>query len=525
MKLQQIIFIFLLIITPLVGKHLQSDQNPLSNLHLNALFYSLDPSSISQNFAFYYLYSNTEQGENALKQAYNLINKQRGTQERFIPIKIPALDMDRIISIAYKKPRDKKVSLSDDQLEIIDHFSNHLANRSLQGHHIWEEKDLLSLKESEIDLARALLIYQFDNSEDGKKAILEYEAHIDLMTLQIAAKLSKNPTDLEKIEKINDFIFHEMKFRFPPHSLWAKDVDVYTFLPSVLDSRKGVCLGVSILYLSIAQRLNLNLDIVTPPGHIYLAYPTEEGIVNIETTARGISMPSKTYLGMNTISLQQRRLKEVIGLAFINQASTFWEGEEYEKAIELYNRALIYIPNDPLTKMFLGYNYLFVDDIKNANQLLSDVVDADFPYLLRKDTIPEDYLKGRASVQAIKTIFSKVDQSRKSILDKQAKLKQIVQRYPKFREALFQLAVTYLQLSREQEALDVLKKYQKLDPKNPTALYYLSILCMQRYDFEASWKYFLSAQMLAKQNNHDPICLKSLKHGLRKRYPNPYLFH
>ena len=77
-------------------------------------------------------------------------------------------------------------------------------------------------------------------------------------------------------------------FRFPPHSLYAKDIDVYTFLPSVLDSRRGVCLGVSILYLCLAQRLDLPLEAMTPPGHIYVRYGED---LNIETTARGIDVP------------------------------------------------------------------------------------------------------------------------------------------------------------------------------------------------------------------------------------------
>ena len=98
-----------------------------------------------------------------------------------------------------------------------------------------------------------------------------------------------------------------MRFRFPPHSLHAKDIDIYTFLPSVLDGRRGVCLGVSILYLCLAQRLGLDLEIITPPGHIYVRYQSPEGeMINIETTARGIDIPSERYLGMETRKLQTK---------------------------------------------------------------------------------------------------------------------------------------------------------------------------------------------------------------------------
>src|SRR5205807_1806234 len=98
-------------------------------------------------------------------------------------------------------------------------------------------------------------------------------------------------------------------------------------------SRQGVCLGVSILYLCLAQRLDLDLEIITPPGHIYLRYPGKEQMINIETTARGINLPSDTYLGINTRKLEKRTLKEVIGMAFFNQASVYWEKGDYATTV------------------------------------------------------------------------------------------------------------------------------------------------------------------------------------------------
>jgi regulator of sirC expression with transglutaminase-like and TPR domain len=92
------------------------------------------------------------------------------------------------------------------------------------------------------------------------------------MALQILARLPENASSEEMIRVMNEMLFNEMRFRFPPQSLGIKEVDLYTVLPSVLDSRRGVCLGVSIIYLCLAQRLDLNLEVITPPGHIYVRY-------------------------------------------------------------------------------------------------------------------------------------------------------------------------------------------------------------------------------------------------------------
>ena len=345
----------------------------------------------------------------------------------------------------------------------------------------------------------------------------------DLMALQILARLTPGATDLDKIREMSRFIFYEMQFRFPPHSLYAKDIDLYTFLPSVLDSRQGVCLGVSILYLAIAQRLNVPLEIVTPPGHIYVRYNTGDDVINIETTARGVHMPSDVYLGIDTRSLQMRTLKEVIGLAFVNQASVAWGKEEYGAAILLYEKALPYLKNDPLLKMLLGLNYLFVGKKSAGKKLLQEIRNITFEEAVSRETIPEDLLTGKIDAEGIKTIFLPVDETRTSIIEKQKELQRIIAHYPYFRAGLFQLAVASLQLGRGSEALQMLQRYHRLDATNAVVEYYLTILCMERYDYNRAWDHYKQTQALLEARSHHPKALKDLKGKLP--HPLPYLLN
>ena len=252
-----------------------------------------------------------------------------------------------------------------------------------------------------------------------------------------------------------------MQFRFPPHSIYAKDIDLYTFLPSVLDSRQGVCLGVSILYLALAQRLDLPLEVITPPGHIYVRYNDGAKIINIETTARGIDLPSETYLGINTRRLQPRNRKEVIGMAFMNQAAVFWTKEDYKTTVKLYEKAVLFLPNDPLLKMFMGFNYLFVGKNAEGAALLREIRHITFDEAVSPETIPDDYLSGKIDAEGIKAVFLPVDETRASVLEKQKELKKILKRYPSFRAGQLQMATTWLQLGRGSEAREVLECYHQ----------------------------------------------------------------
>jgi tetratricopeptide (TPR) repeat protein len=502
-----------LLITPLM-----SSQEPSSS-HVSFLYHSLDPLSIVENLAFYELYPKSPEGDLALKKAWGLLCGGGPISSSILIL--PKLDLQAVVSLTTRQPSDPPIDLSDEQLQVMNRISGKFANRQLKGSTIWTEEELVALPLEEIDLGRALLIYQFKDEPDPKKKILQYEASIDLMALQIQARLQDDKTDRELIRQINQFIFREMGFRYPPLSVHTKDIDLYTFLPSVLDSRRGVCLGVSILYLCLAQRLSLNLEVITPPGHIYVRYPLEDGELNIETTARGVNLPSETYLGVNTRYLQKKNIREVIGMAFANHAAVHFGRGEYKEAVDLYERASIYMQNDPWLDMLLGINYVLLGEKAKGKKVLAPITPLTFDYAVSEETIPSDYLNGKIDANGMKAIFMPVDENRSSILEKQKELKTILKKYPEFRAGLLQLATTYLQLGKTTKALKVLLKYDALDPNDATVEYYLSILSLEKLDYQSSWKFLKKALSLTDARDHNPRALKGLAQELRKVCPDP----
>jgi len=491
-----------------------------SSLSLKSLYNTLDSLSISQQLAFYALYPSSPEGKKALQKAWELLSG--GTiPSHMTHFMLPQFEVSGIIALVNRQSFDPPVKLTEDQLNLIEQIAARLPNRKLKGSQVWSKEELLNLNLGELDLSRGLLINQFENSPTLQDDIRQYEASLDLMALQILARLSVQATDEEKLKEMNRFIFHELQFRFPPHSIYAKDIDLYTFLPSVIDSRQGVCLGVSILYLCLGQRLNLPLEIVTPPGHIYVRYHSGDTIINIETTARGINTPSELYLGINTRQLKQRTLKEVIGMALFNQASVAWTNQEHAITVDLYEKALPYLKDDPLLKMLLGFNYLFVGKTKQGTQLLQELKGITFEESVSPESIPDDYLAGKVDAEGIKAVFMPVDESRESILKKQEELKQILARYPSYRAGLLHLATTFLQLGRGSEALEILQRYHRIDPNNATVEYYLAIIAAQRIDYPMAWKHLKQTEMLVLQRNHKPKSLTQLRQQLRRVCPEP----
>ncbi len=171
--------------------------------------------------------------------------------------------------------------------------------------------------------------------------------------------------------------------------------------------------------------------------------------------------------------------------------------------------------------MLLGINYLFVGEKKRGKEMLSSINPLLFDHAVSVETMPTDYLQGKVDAEGLKTIFLSVDETRASILEKQQLLQKTLKKYPKFREGIFQLATTYLQLARTQEAINLLLQYHALDPTNATVEYYLTLLCQERLDYPRCWEFFKNTKVLVQKRDHYPKVLKELLLNIRRNCPDP----
>ncbi|MEI6456499.1 MAG: transglutaminase-like domain-containing protein [bacterium] len=100
---------------------------------------------------------------------------------------------------------------------------------------------------------------------------------IEQMKMDIWLELNDNLTALENIKVINHILF-EMH-HFEGNKTDPSDPD-QSHLNVLMESRKGSPISLGILYLVLAQKLNLPVFGVNLPQHFILAYLTDNGIPN-----------------------------------------------------------------------------------------------------------------------------------------------------------------------------------------------------------------------------------------------------
>lgn len=237
-----------------------------------------------------------------------------------------------------------------------------LRARGLQARSV---EDLARLQESEMDLATAILIISKQVSEDLYGQAMDLEAYrqvVDSIARDVHFKKKDSPQKM--IQTINRAIYQKWGFSTPrKEGGGAKD----HLLNFVIMRREGMCLGLSMLYMSVAERVGVPLYGVIVPGHIFLQYQDSKGTLDIESTARGYVAGEQYFIQMistkqNGFFCMQRYAKrEVVGVYLKNMAIYYFEAGKPLKAVEALEQALMMNANNYEVHGFLGVIYLRLD--------------------------------------------------------------------------------------------------------------------------------------------------------------------
>lgn len=459
----------------------------------DVLWCSLDSSSLKQQLLFYALFpKSTYQERSFFKSSATL------KWANFFTREIPAT----------------LSSFTEEELQELEPLHSHLSHRRLGGHVAEKEEDLFSLSSEQIDLARALLLSEYPND---LLAVRSYELLLDTLAQEILQKLPPEASTIQKIEAINQLLFEQEGFCFPPNAVFAKEIDRYTHLSSVLDYKKGVCLGISVLYLCLAQRIHLALEVVTPPGHIYLRC----GARNIETTARGFHISSEHYLSPNTCGLQTRSLKEVIGLVSVNQASIFLQNRDYPEAILRYENAKCFLPEDPFVAELLGFSLVLAGRKEEGQAMLSRIPTTPPSHLVCSSPLVREYLDGHVNEMGIAILFEEPPKNRSGWLSRKNSLEELLQKFPRFSTGWRALADAWTHLHRPKETIYALEQARRLQAKDPEILFTLASLYAEKKEFLRAWDSFHQLQEVLQHTQHFQRELFTFKRFLAIQFAEP----
>ncbi len=344
--------------------------------------------------------------------------------------------------------------------------------------------DLMQVSNEYLNIAKTSLLIAKEENPEIK--IKDYIECIDWYAKLIKPRiLDKNePESIIKI--VNDFLFNELGFTYVKTGNLEE-----LYLNDVMDKRRGNCVGMTILYLAIAERLGLPLYGVNVPEHVFVRYDDGETRINIETGHEGMSLPDSFYVthsierfdktsvenGCFLINLTK---KEVISNVFLNRSKMRREGGELKEALHDCNNAILLNPHNPGAYCNRGVIYEKMGKIREAIKNYGEAISLNHKYASayynrgsvfgevgKIDKAIEDFNEAIS----INPGFTLSYFNRAIALKKMGDIERAIQDYdkiieidPNFAQAYSNRGVAFAETGRFDDAINDLDKAIELDP-------------------------------------------------------------
>lgn len=369
-------------------------------------------------------------------------------------------------------------------------------------------EQLLSNTGNPIDLTQTLILISQDWSAKIDPSRLRDE--LDRLTESARPRLQTAQTGTEIVNALRKTIHEEGGYRYTDN-VDAQGIPVNPdelFLHGMLETRRGYCMNLSLLYLILAERLHIPLYGVALPNHFFVRYDSADEKINIETTELGTSFPDTFYknrFGLNAESstrffMRNLNSMETLGAYFSNVgmahyrnqnpskavfylehataintnsveahnnlANIYSEIGKQDQAIAHYQKALNSDPHNASTLFNLGLAYREAGETEKSLEAFLQVTQIAPDFYLAHEYLSQLYVEDKNYESALRH-FKKMDALQPGKLETEV-----------------QIGTLYLHLDQYSVALDLLKKAEIRSPKNPDILHKLA----ETYYRMADWQ-------------------------------------
>ncbi len=245
-----------------------------------------------------------------------------------------------------------------------------LANENSTGLYVRSIEQILRLEPEEIDIGTAALIVAEEWSElvHGRK----YQQILDDMAYEVQSRIAEKGLEgkYQAAQILNNYLFTELGFTAVKEADNPEDL----FLHTVIDNKQGYCLSLSILYLSISERLGLPVNGVVVPGHFFVRYEKDGIRFNIETTNGGGYADDDHYRSefnvpnsyQQSVYMQNLDKLQTLGCLFNNLGNVYIEANNIKSAKEALELAVDINPSLAESHTNLGNVYMREDRVDDA---------------------------------------------------------------------------------------------------------------------------------------------------------------
>ena len=202
-------------------------------------------------------------------------------------------------------------------------------------------ESVLTLAEQNIDLAETVLL--ISKHRNPTLDLVPLQVELDRLTDSVRNKLATATAPEEIVNAFRKTIHQEAGYRYTDR-VDARGIPINPaelFLHGMLASKQGYCMNLSLLYLIIADRLDIPLYGVPLPNHFFVRYESGTTRINIEATDRGMSFPDNFYrkrFGLSgqkdsTFFMNNISKRSTLGAYYSNVGMVYYQSKQPQTAV------------------------------------------------------------------------------------------------------------------------------------------------------------------------------------------------
>jgi len=321
--------------------------------------------------------------------------------------------------------------------------SFNLWAEGLKPDQVWEINEDRTLARTALEIAK---------ESYPELNIADYLEKLAVIVENIRTSLRDETEPEQILRTMNVVLFNELQFRY----VQTGDLE-HISLNKVLDTKTGNCVGLSILYLSVAEGLRLPVYGVSVPEHIFVRYDDGDFRRNIETGYEGMFTPDSYYINMHGKRISQTSIKngcylknlslnEVIADIYLNRSIIQKEKGHIEAALKDVNHAIELHGSDAVAFCNRGVIYEKKKDTDRALKDYSKAIE------LNPDYAPAYYNRG--------SLYADIEVIDKAIMD----YSKAISLDPDSTLSYYNRGVAFEMIGRPDMTIEDLNKAIALDP-------------------------------------------------------------
>ena len=325
------------------------------------------------------------------------------------------------------------------------------------------------------------------------------EKEISRLAGKLRPALGEERNPREVISALNRVLFVEERFTY---DCVAGNPDNY-LLHRVIARRRGNCLGLTALYLLLAERLSLPLHGVYVPSHCFVRYEDAGVRINIETGEKGVEWEDERYLREFQLArglpyMRSLGRKEMIAVYLKSLGAAYSRKGREDHALRLYREAAGFYPGLPDVYFNAGVSFQKKGMLDEAIAQYRRALDLDPDLAVARDNIGVALAKKGLFPEAL------------------AEARKAASLRPRNPVTLANLAATLYTNGMVEEGIREYRKVLEIDPDNARALAGLTKAHYARGEFHKA--IVTCDRAMACGWNPDPAMLGALE---KYRDPHP----